>query len=149
MLTLNTQKPFTVLCTHKGFLVIFKVNISYVPMYVQVRTVQSDILNTWHQNKIRNGPNFLLSSPPPLNLIVDYLYKHILYYLRITVYVQALKSVIALRFEVPWAHTLDIAVSCLSLYISLGILEMLWFLWVQILREIPFCHGSYLRNSGA
>jgi hypothetical protein len=39
-------------------------------------------------------------------------------------YVQALKSVIALRFEVPWAHTLDIAVSCLSLYISLGILEM-------------------------
>jgi hypothetical protein len=50
-------------------------------------------------------------------------------------YVQALKSVIALRFEVPWAHTLDIAVSCLSLYISLGILEMLWFLWVQILRE--------------
>jgi hypothetical protein len=66
----------------------------------------------------------ILSSPPPLNLIVDYIYKHILYYLRITVYVQALKSVIALRFEVPWAHTLDIAVSCLSLYISLGILEM-------------------------
>jgi hypothetical protein len=62
MLTLNTH--ITVLCTHKGFLVIFKVNISYVPMYVQVCTVQSDILNTWHQNKICNGPNFLLSPPP-------------------------------------------------------------------------------------
>jgi hypothetical protein len=34
--------------------------------------------------------------------------------------VQALKSMLTLRFEFPWAHTMDIVVSCVSLYISLG-----------------------------